>query len=242
MPEQTRQPGPAAPPSLPVCVRPEGEAGAEEATRLYNITSRGATLLLARAPELGQLLHLRLPDPGRPKAQGRARLCALVWAVTPPDPTLSAGAHGGGLHRVSVVFVGEEIPASGDASPRYDYLAEEDGRFRLQRLAADAPRAAGRVARRHSRIRVPVEVSVELLGADGAAVAREQTVTENISRGGAAVLTSLEAAPRQLVRVASERHGVRLTATVRSRRRGPDGITRLHLEFIDGQWPMGQLR
>jgi hypothetical protein len=242
MHEDPRQNGSPTPTSLPVCVLPYGGAGEEEATRLFNITARGATLLLARAPELGQLLQLRLPDAaGRPQAKGRGILRALVWATTPADSRLSAGA-GGGLHRVSVIFVGEEIPEGEGDAPRYAYLAEEDGRFRLQRPQSETPKATGRRSRRHSHIRIPVEVTIELLGADGAAVEREQTVTENISRGGAAVLTSLAAAPRQLVRLSSERLGVALTAVVRTRRKGPDGIPRLHLEFIDGQWPMERLQ
>jgi hypothetical protein len=223
-------------------VLPHGEAGDGEATRLFNITSRGASLLLAHAPELGQLLQLKLPDAGRPRALGRGLLCALVWAVTPPDSRLAVGAAGGGLHRVSVIFVGDELPEGEGGAPRYTYLAEEDGRFRLQRPQADPPRPAGRRSRRQSRIHIPVEVTVELLGADGAVVAREQTVTENISRGGAAVLTSLVAAPRQLVRLTSESLGVAITAVVRTRRAGSGGVCRLHLEFVDGQWPIERLQ
>lgn len=228
-------------PSLPVLVRPHGPAGdaGEEATRLFNITSRSATLLLTRAPELGQLLRLTLPaarpQPGRPR--DKHFLWALVWAVAPPG-----GVAGDARHLVSVVFVGDEIPTGGDGSRRYTFLAEEDGRFRLQRLLADPLPPARRRQRRESRVSIPVEVTVETLGADGSATSREQTVTENISRGGAAVWTSLDAAPRQLVRISSERYRVSITAVVRARRTGPDGITRLHLEFIDGRWPIEQMQ
>jgi hypothetical protein len=242
MREETRQPGPSAPTSLPVRVLPHGEEGGGESTRLFNISARGATLLLARAPELGQLLRLQLTAPGRAPSKQSGLLLALVWAVTPPDSRLAVGAAGEGLHRVSVLFVDDEAPAPDAAASRYTYLAEDDGRFRLQRPQADPPRAAGRRSRRHSRIRIPVEVTLELLGADGAPTAREQTVTENISRGGAAVLTSLDAAARHLVRLTSARLGVAITAVVRARRKGPDQIPRLHLEFIDGQWPIERLQ
>ncbi|MDQ3805533.1 MAG: PilZ domain-containing protein [Acidobacteriota bacterium] len=244
MRERANADSPFTSPSLPVFVRPHGPAGdsGEEATRLFNITSRSATLLLTRPPELGQLLRLTLP-PARPQpAQPRGNnfLWALVWAVAPPG---EAGGEGGDpRHHVSVVFVGDEIPTAGDGSPRYTFLAEEDGRFRLQRLLADPLPPARRRQRRESRISIPVEVTVETLGADGSATSCEQTVTENISRGGAAVWTSLDARPRQLVRLTSERHHVSLTAVVRARRTGPDGITRLHLEFIDGQWPMERMQ
>jgi hypothetical protein len=231
-------------PSLPVFVRPHGPAGdaGEEATRLFNITSRSATLLLTRPPELGQLLRLTLPPARQQPAQPRGNnfLWALVWAVAPPGE--GGDREGDARHHVSVVFVGDEIPAGGDGSPRYTFLAEEDGRFRLQRLLADPLPPARRRQRRESRISIPVEVTVETLGADGLATSREQTVTENISRHGAAVWTSLAAAPPQLVRLTSKRPRVSITAVVRARRTGPDGITRLHLEFIDGQWPVEKMQ
>ena len=239
MHQDTRQSGSSPATSLPVCVLPQGETGDGENTRLFNINSRGANLLLANAPELGQLLQLQLPAANR--AQGRGVLWALVWAITPPDARLAPGA-GGGLHRVSVIFVGEEVPRGEGSAPRYTYLAEEDGRFRLQRPQAEAAHSDGRAARRHSRIRIPVEVTLELLGEDGGVAACEQTVTENISRGGAAVLTSLVAAPRQLVRLTSESLGVAITAVVRTRRAGSGGVCRLHLAFIDGQWPIERLQ
>ena len=235
---------PPAAPSLPVLVRAQGPAGdaGEEATRLFNITSRSATLLLTRPPELGQLLRLTLPSAGPTPAaaQGRGSLWALVWAVAPRRE--DGGEADGGRHHVSVVFVGDEIPSGGEGPPRYTFLAEEDGRFRLQRLLADTLPPSRLRRQRESRLAIPVEVSLETLAPDGSATAREQTVTENISPSGAAVWTSLDARQQHLVRLTSERHDVRLTAVVRGRRAGPDGITRLHLEFLDGQWPVERMK
>jgi len=233
-----------AAPSLPVLVRAQGPAGdaGEEATRLFNITSRSATLLLSRPPELGQLLRLTLPSPGAQAAQagGRGFLWGLVWAVAPRRA--DEGEPADERHHVSVVFVGDEIPTGGEGPPRFTFLAEEDGRFRLQRLLADTLPVARRRHQRESRLAIPVEVTLETLAPDGSATAREQTVTENLSRSGAAVWTSLDARQQHLVRLICERHNVRLTAVVRGRRTGPDGITRLHIEFLDGQWPLERMQ
>ncbi len=68
--------------------------------------------------------------------------------------------------------------------------------------------------------------------------AREQTVTENISRKGAAVFTSLELERGSFVRLRSARHPLAVLAVVRGRRTGPGGVKRLHLEFVDRQWPL----
>lgn len=221
----------ARPPVLPVGVRwrePTGEEHAES-SQLLNVTPRSATLTLERQPELGQLLCLALPGSRSVAGAPPNNLWALVWAT----------AEAGRRHSVSVVFVCEEVPVGREeeCEPLFAYLAEEDGRFRLQRMMADAS-PGQHDKRRESRVRLPVEVTLELLNEDDVPTARELTVTENLSRGGAAVWTSLAAEEGQRVRLSNESHGVSLTAVVRRRRSGPDGITRLHIQFLYGRWPL----
>jgi hypothetical protein len=210
-----------------------------EISCLHNITPRSAMLTLTQEPKLGQLLHLTLPSVRQKsaKAQKPNSLWALVWALA--QTSAEASSDDSLRHSVSVLFVGDDVPAGVEKqeAAHFEYLVESDGRFRLQRKLATAA-ARGRDLRRESRIYIPVEVIVEALDDDGAVQAREHTVTENISRRGAAVWTTLEVEPRSVVRIASASCGVSLMSVVRGRRRGPDGIMRLHLEFTDGQWPL----
>ncbi|MCA1633624.1 MAG: hypothetical protein LC802_07880 [Acidobacteria bacterium] len=218
-----------------------------EATTLNGATPRSATLTLECQPEVGQLLCLVMPNAARrpsgpQKAEKFNRLWALVWAVARfADGERDDESHPQ-RHHVSVVFVGEEVPAGHDErrAGLYAYLAEEDGRFRLQQQPESAA-AAPVYSRqsRDSRLLLPIEVTIEVLGEDGAATAREQTVTQNISRRGAAVWTTLEVEAGGFVRLTSESLNVSLVSLVRARRTGDDGIERLHLEFVDGQWPLG---
>ena len=225
------------PPALPVGVRWRERTGEErrESSQLLNVTPRSATLTLEGQPELGQLLCLTLPGPQRAAGSPPNNLWALVWATAEAN----AAAASKPRHNVSVVFVCDEVPAGREqeCEPLFTYLAEEDGRFRLQMMMADAG-LGQQDKRRESRVGIPVEVTLELLNDDDVPTARELTVTENLSRGGAAVWTSLAAAEGQRVRLSSEPHGVALTALVRRRRSGPDGITRLHLQFLYGSWPL----
>lgn len=234
-------PPPAPRPALPVAVRWRESDGEEhcELTQLRNASPRSATLSLARQPELGQLLCLTLPNSLRPAGGGDApapnNLWALVWATT--ETRAEAGACP--RQDVSVVFVCEDVPTGREqeCAPLFAYLAEEDGRFRLQRMMADS-KLGQSDKRKESRVSIPVEVTLEMLNGDDVVTARELTVTENLSRGGAAVWTSLPAQEGQRVRLSSEQHGVALSAVVRLRRAGPDGITRLHLQFLYGRWPL----
>jgi len=68
--------------------------------------------------------------------------------------------------------------------------------------------------------------------------ASEESVTENLSRRGAAVWTTLKAERGRFVRVTNLETGHSLTAAVRAARTGADGIPRLHMEFVDGEWPL----
>src|SRR5947208_10384414 len=86
---------------------------------------------------------------------------------------------------------------------------------------------------------IPVELLIQVYGANGEISEGERTVTENISRVGAAVFTTLDVTPGQFVKVTSEQYATSRLAIVRGRRAGPDGIPRLHLEFVGGEWPLG---
>jgi hypothetical protein len=164
---------------------------------------------------------------------------ALVWAVAERgnvEVAETAGPH----QSVSVIFV-DDAPGGklAEEFSTYNYLIEEDGRLRLQRRLGGTTRQPNQ--RRESRLGVPVEVTLEALRPDGSVLMCEQTVTENISRSGAAVLTSLLIGAKQPVRLSSERYGISILAVVRGRRIGPDGIARLHVEFDGVQFPLEKI-
>ena len=85
---------------------------------------------------------------------------------------------------------------------------------------------------------MPIEVVIEVLDGKGEVSAREETVTQNISRRGAAIYTTLQIERGRFVRVTSVRHGLTVAAAVRGCRAGADNILRMHLEFVDEQWPL----
>jgi hypothetical protein len=92
--------------------------------------------------------------------------------------------------------------------------------------------------RRQSRFFIPETLTLEMIDEDGSVLESETTVTENISLGGAAVFTSLDVGPGAFLRVSSERYSLQIISVVRGKRTGPDGLTRLHLEFIDHFFPL----
>jgi hypothetical protein len=92
--------------------------------------------------------------------------------------------------------------------------------------------------RRHTRFAIPESLIMELLDEDGNVVANEVSVTENISLGGAAIFTSFDVEAGTFIRVRSETHDVTIISIVRGRHTGSDGISRLHIEFVDQHFPL----
>jgi hypothetical protein len=92
--------------------------------------------------------------------------------------------------------------------------------------------------RRQTRHNIAVDMRVEVLDLNSAVIATEHTVTENISSHGATLFTTLEVPIGRFVRVTSEQYRLTVYAAVHARTTGADGISRIHVEFIDRQWPL----
>ena len=109
--------------------------------------------------------------------------------------------------------------------------------FTERKLAGERNVSVGS-PRPETRYHIPIEVVIEVLDEKGKVSASEKTVTENISRRGAAVFTTLEVTRGRFVRVTSAQYQISAIAAVRGRRIGANGVPRLHLEFVDRQWPL----
>jgi hypothetical protein len=66
----------------------------------------------------------------------------------------------------------------------------------------------------------------------------EHTVSENISSKGAAIYTTLSLPVGRFIRLTSEQYKLTVHAAVRGSSMGPTGVPRVHVEFIDREWPL----
>jgi hypothetical protein len=229
--------------SLPVRVQGRESEDYEwvELTRLIDVTPFGARFSIARPTEPGRLLHMTLPMPRQLRCFDHVEQQYRVWALVrnvrlAPSPASDKPAR----YEVGVAFVGKRPPASFEIDPtkRYEVAASpaESGLWGLheQPERTSVPGAA----RPETRHNIPMDVVVEAFDENGKVSASETTVTENISRRGAAVFTTLNVARGRFVRLTSRQYQISVIAAVRARRTGADGIPRLHLEFVDKQWPL----
>jgi hypothetical protein len=95
----------------------------------------------------------------------------------------------------------------------------------------------GRERRQHPRISLFVNFTLQQVDEWGAVLQEELTVADNISKGGAHVMTTLDFAVGDIVLVQEAGGGFATRAEIRALGQGGDGIGRLHLKFLDRQTP-----
>ena len=227
--------------SLPVRVHCRESADREwnEMSRLIDVTPFGARFRLKHPIEIGRLLLLTAAMPRQLRCFDHVEDQYRVWSLVRNLKLLDPKTEKGALVEIGVAFVGKRPPQSYLRDPASRYTVTEprtDGALWAVKEESDelGERADQRKETRHS---IPIEVVVELIGEDGNILQSESTVTENINPSGAAVFTTLDADRGRFVRIGSK-HGTQLLAVVRRRSIGAEGIARLHLEFVGGEWPL----
>lgn len=231
--------------ALPVRIygRDSEETEWVERSRLMDVTPFGARFTLPRPTEPGRLLHLTLPMPRQLRCFDHVEDQYRVWALVRNIKMVPATEkEGTARFEVGVAFIGKRPPASYEANPsqRYEVAASatESGLWGIQEQEQQDRAALAEKPRPETRHSMAIDVIVEVFDEKGNVTLRETTVTENISRRGAAVFTTLDVEGGRFVRLTSAQYNIAVVAAVRARRKGPDGIMRLHLEFIDKQWPL----
>jgi hypothetical protein len=189
----------------------------EEMTSTDDASYGGASFSLRHPHGVGQVLLLSAPIPRNFRRYDLAETSYKTYALVRNTRTGSDGES-----VVGVLFLGRVPPKGFDARP--------GGRFRLP----DDPRTGARSGgerRRHERLQLFVNLRLRRLAAPGPL--EEQTVTENLSPGGARVFTTLPVAAGETLTVSDIADKVAAEAQVRHVFAGPDRVTRLNLCFSD---------
>ena len=222
---------------LPVRVRCRETPDFEwtEMTRLTNVTPFGAGFTLKRPTERGRLLHMTIPMPRQLRVFDHVEDQYRIWAIVrhikanvSNKPT---------VFDLGVAFIGKRAPRSYEKEPwkRYDISTNT---FEASTPPDDMLTTFHSEDRAFTRHNIAVDMRVEILDLNGEVVESEHTVTEDISTIGATLFTTLQILPGRFIRLTSEQQGVMAHAAIRSRSIGADGIPRIHVEFIDKEWPL----
>jgi hypothetical protein len=221
---------------LPVRVRGRETPNYEwnEITRLINVTPFGAGFVLKHPTERGRLLHMTIPMPRQLRVFDHVEDQYRIWAVV--RYMKSEVVDDKTAFNVGVAFIGKRPPASYENEPwkRYDINTSA-----FQALSKPEemliPISDQRI---HTRYNIAVDMRLDMVNVDGEVTESEHTVTENISARGATIFTTMQIPQGRFIRLTSEQYGVTAHAAIRSRSTGADGVPRIHVEFIDREWPL----
>ena len=207
-----------------------------EMTRLTNVTPFGAGFTIKRPTEKGRLLYMTIPMPRQLRLFDHVEDQYHVWAIVRHVKAYTVQNRT--IFDVGVAFIGKRAPESYVKEPWKRY---EVSTTNFQALASGEemvrtfPEVDPRALTRHN---IAIDMRVEVVSESGEVVASEHTVTENISNTGATLFTTLEVQPGRFIRLTNEEHRIKAYAAIRSRNTGADGVPRIHVEFVDKEWPL----
>lgn len=235
--------------SLPIRVKYRESASEmwEEVTRLIDVTPFGAGFVLARPIVVGRLVQLAIPMPRQLRCYDHLEQEYRIWGLVRHVRPFAARKSATSSNSIGVAFIGKTPPIGYTENPAQLYEVmepDELGFWRLRevdnlksKILSNSKTAIPNL-RRQMRHQAALNVVIEVFNERGEIIASEMTLTEDVSVTGASVSTTLEIDCGALIRLTLEQLDLILIASVRARKNGKDGIARLHLEFIDCQFPL----
>jgi len=223
--------------SLPVKIEahtPENNVW-REVSHIESVSTSNAEFYLTRPLEVGQLILLKMPVKKALRRYDFEKAQYHVWGIV--RSCTETPRHNLSRYHFSVAFIGQEPPASFRENPSAVYRViklVKDGFWEISQIKHETEEDR----RRDTRYPIPIEVYIAIYDAQDNIVAHEKTVTENVSASGASVFSGLQLKIGDSVKLIKQTGGFSANAIVRNRRVGSDNLPRLHLEFVNGTFPL----
>jgi hypothetical protein len=236
--------------SMPVRVQYQTDrmGGWDEVSRLLQVSPLGAGIRLKHFVECGRLVLLTMPllpelrtfDFKEPQYKVWGLVRYINWEKVSYNLKGEAS-----LYEIGIAFVGKHPPDSFQKDPTTTYEISGFNQLGLWQIVEGKPDISlpspandANNGRNDGRFMIPLNVVIEILNEEGSVMLSESSVTENVSLSGASVFTTLNVKSGAYVRMVCPEYNISLLAIVRQRQTGTDGFTRLHLEFVDQQFPL----
>ncbi len=210
-----------------------------EITRLIDVTPFGARFTLKRPVEKGRLLHMTIPMPRQLRVFDHVEDQYKIWALVRYVRSNPVEEGKPAQFEVGVAFIGKRPPRSYEVDPsrRYEVGGITPDNMSLADIRP-IEESATSDKRSQTRHNIPVDMVIEAFNDQGEVEATEDTVTENISVQGAAIYTSFPLTIGRFIRLSSKQYNISVYAAVRGCSIGPTGVPRIHVEFVDREWPL----
>ncbi|MEK7722943.1 MAG: hypothetical protein AAB336_01215, partial [Acidobacteriota bacterium] len=185
--------------NLPLPIRVEHSVAKgnslNEITRLIDVSAFGAGFNLQHPIKRGRLLQMTIPLSRQLRNYDYLEPQYKVWGIV--RHCIPIRKDKDEKYAIGTAFIGKVPPKSYGENPAklYEISHREETNFWHVVEAPAVPDESNlpKADRRHTRHQIPMGITLELLDDNGSSVAKESTVTENISLGGASVFTGLNA-------------------------------------------------
>lgn len=219
-----------------VKAKEEGGKSWKETAEVISVSATGAGFYMKRQCKAGNLVSLMVPLEPHLRCYDHEKELYRVWGlvqhchkVTSDDP---------GYH-VGVAFIGKTPPDSYREDPTQSYRIcgmNDDGLWKIRESAREFK------PRKDPRFYTAVDHYLAVVDGQKTSLKGERATTENISKSGAAVVTSLDVNVGDRVKFISEQHDFSGLAVVCNRKDGTDGKARLNLQFVENSFPIERVK
>lgn len=209
----------------------------KEIADIASVSATGGGMYIQRECQVGTLVSMMLPMEPHLRCYDHDKELYRVWGLVQHCQAL-AGDEGEAGYHVGVAFIGKSAPQSYKQNPDQPYKIcgmTHEGLWKVTEAKAQFK------VRQHVRYWTNVEPYLALVDVNRDALRGERTTTENISKSGAAVVSTLDVNVGDRVKFICEKYDFSGLSVVCNRQTGKDGRQRLHLQFVENTFPVEKL-
>lgn len=207
----------------------------KEKADLISVSRLGAGFNIEKECKVGQLISLLIPMPFNLRSYDHDKQLYRIWGLVQHCHNFTSENASG--FNVGVAFIGKDAPPSFYEKPDQSYRIvglNEEGLWKITEAEREF------INRRHPRVWATVDVNISCVNEDGELIGNNGQ-TENISRSGAAVFCEMPAYVGDLVKFSCPQFEFETDAIVRNRRGNGNTIPKIHLEFIENEFPVEKI-
>jgi len=208
----------------------------KEVVEVASVSATGAGFFIPRELQVGTIVAVMVPLEAHLRCYDHDKELYRVLGLVQHCQALTGEEHSG--YHVGVAFVGKHAPESYKDNPHQNYKIcgmNENGLWKVTEARGPFK------VRRHLRYWTNVDLYLALVDAHRDSLSGEKTTTENISKSGAAVFSTLEVGVGDRVKFICEKFDFSGLAVVCNNQVANDGKQRLHLQFVENSFPVEKL-
>ncbi len=212
----------------------KGDRQWKEVADLLTFSPTGSSFYLPRQREVGTLLSLMITLPVHMRCYDFQKESYRVWGLVQHCESVMTENDEQSFH-IGVAFIGKHCPESYRKNPLQHYRisgVDELGMWKVEETKTPFKK------REDLRFWTQLELYLALIDTKEGSTGGERTTSENVSRSGASVFTTMNVNIGDRVKFISAEYDFSGLAVVCNTQTADDGRKKLHLKFIQNTFPV----